>query len=87
VAVWEADATGVSSVQPTQPTRRKVATAHRPTAKSPIGLRSRSPVGIVEGFVSFIKGVGSSLEEIAWITFFLAFVGFAVGGILLIYLG
>lgn len=32
------------------------------------------------------RGIGS-LEELAWLVFFITFVGFAVGGLLLIYLG
>jgi len=56
-------------------------------ARRPIGLRSRSPVGLLEGLRSFLARAVSSLEEIAFLIFFLAFVGFAIGGFLLIYLG
>ena len=55
--------------------------------KRPIGLRSRSPTGPVEALRNIISRAVSSMEELVWLVFFLAFVGFAIGGFLLIYLG
>ena len=86
LAVWEADAREKSPGGPAR-VPAEVRSRKGSLARRPIGLPSRSPVGLIEGLRSFLKRGASSLEEIAFLIFFLAFVGFAIGGFLLIYLG
>lgn len=50
----------------------------------PLGLRTGSPVGLVEAFRRRIACALGSLEDIVFLVFFLAFVGFAVHWFLLI---
>lgn len=58
-----------------------------PRGRRPVGLRSKSPTGFIEGLRALVTRFGASAEEIAFVIFFLAFVAFAIGGFLLIYLG
>jgi hypothetical protein len=80
VAVWDVGAEGAPRAAPARVSPK------RPRRKS-IGTKSRSPSGFVEELVGIVRHAASSLEELAWLTFFIAFVAFAVGGFLLIYLG
>lgn len=79
VAVWDVGADSTPVAAPKLHIRRR--------PRRPIGTRSTSPVGFVEALRDLVRRAASSLEEIAWLTFFIAFVGFAVAGFLLIYLG
>jgi hypothetical protein len=66
------------------------ATARKPLARRfqrPVGLRSRSPIGLLEALRDLTTRIASSLEELAFLVFFLTFVAFAIGGFLRIYLG
>ena len=71
---------------PSRASAEPTARGSRP-ARRPVGLRSKSPIGILEGLKNFIGHAISSAEELAFLLFFIAFVGFAIGGFLLIYLG
>ena len=53
----------------------------------PIGLRSKRPDGLLEASRNVLQHVAGSFEEFVWLAFFVAFVAFAIGGFLLIYLG
>jgi hypothetical protein len=50
----------------------------------PIGLRPRAPVGILEALRERLVRIVSSADQIAFLIFFLAFVGFAVHWFVLI---
>ena len=56
-------------------------------ARRPVGLQSKSPVGMLEGLRKLIGRAIASAEELVFLVFFVAFVAFAIGGFLLIYLG
>jgi len=86
LAVWEPEAGGESS-SGAAGMPAAVKSGRGPPARRPIGLRSRSPVGLLERLRSILVRGVSSLEEIVFLVFFLAFVAFAIGGFLLIYLG
>lgn len=78
VAVWD-----LGDARPERASRDAPARGER----RPVGLRSRSPVSFLEAVRDLVRQGLSSAEELAWLAFFIAFVGFAVGGFLLIYLG
>jgi hypothetical protein len=59
----------------------------RRAPKRPVGLRERSPIGVLETLQSMVSRAISSAEELVFLVFFIAFVLFAIGGFLLIYLG
>jgi hypothetical protein len=60
---------------------------HARPRRRPIGLRSNRPAGPLDSIKNAVLSAFSSFEELAWAIFFIAFVGFAIGGFLLIYLG
>ena len=77
VAVWDGSFDAPTR-PPSLPDRRP-----RPRA-----IRRRTTERSLLGTVcDFLTAPFSSVEELAWALFFLVFVGFAVGGFLLIYLG
>lgn len=71
VAVWEP----TSGAQPPSP-------AQKP--KAPIGLRSRSPAGVVETLGKALKALDEHAEEVLLVVFFLAFVWFALDWLIII---
>ena len=77
-AVWDGGEAGAGSRPPGRV---------RSPKRTPIGLRSGRPAGPLDGIKTFLLSAFSSFEELAWAVFFVAFVLFAVGGFLLIYLG
>jgi len=86
LAVWESGAGTTGAVQQTR-ARTEVGTRGSNPARRPVGLRSESPVGIIDGLKRFVRYLISSAEELAFLVFFVAFVGFAIFGFMLIYLG
>ena len=50
----------------------------------PVGLRTKTPVGLLESVKDFILGAFSSVEEIAFIILFIAFLKFSFDWIMLI---
>lgn len=85
LAAWDSGAAAEPSTQGKQDMRPSHA-VHRPK-KRPIGLPLRRPLGVLGTIRTFLAHATGSMEEIVWLLFALAFVGFAVGAVLLIYLG
>ncbi len=83
-AVW--DGSGPAAVTQAVDARPETP-AGRSRSKKPIGLRSGSPSSPLKWARDWIGLAFGSAEELAWALFFLVFVGFAIGGFLLIYLG
>lgn len=77
VAVWDsgpgARASGPTMRRDTQPTARSGLPLRRP-----VGLRTRSPVGVLEGLRGLFVRAVSSVEEISFILLFLVFVVLAI---------
>jgi hypothetical protein len=79
VAVWDEGAKEVVSSRAPSPAGKRSA---RPGPR-----RAPDAPTLFARLRDFLGAPFSSLEELAWAVFFLVFVGFAVGGFLLIYLG
>jgi len=77
VAVWEGSAAAVRPASAPAPKASR-----RPPRRRPARER-----GVLRTLRDFLAAPFASLEELAWAVFFIVFVGFAVGGLLLIYLG
>lgn len=78
LAVWDVGGSEASAPPPA-PVRAR--------GRTPIGLRSQRPDSPFDLAKTLVRSAFSSPEELAWFIFFLTFVGFAIGGFLLIYLG
>jgi hypothetical protein len=79
VAVWDKGA------QEAMPSRAPSPAEKRSARRGP--RRARRAPTLFARLRDFLGAPFSSFEELAWAMFFLVFVGFAVGGFLLIYLG
>lgn len=83
VAVWESETGARISKEPVRPpARAKPRGGVRPG--KPIGLRAQKPVGMLEALWERVVGTIGSVEQIAFLIFFLAFVGFAIHWLLLL---
>jgi hypothetical protein len=83
VAVWESDTGAGVSKEPVGNAAHAKSRSGVGTRK-PIGLRTGRPVGILEALRERVVGTVGSVEEIAFLIFFLAFVGFAIHWFLLL---
>jgi len=53
-------------------------------AREPIGLRNPAPTGVPAGLRNLVTTVASSMEELVWLVFAVAFTVLAIGGFVLI---
>ena len=81
VAVWDAKS-GAAAPKPRRRTAEPAA-ARKRDAQPPVGLPDR-PGGLLEALRARFSRALASAEEIVFLVFFLAFVGFAVQWLLLI---
>jgi hypothetical protein len=82
VAVWADDAT--ADVPRKVPATGRRARGRVRRARRPIGLRDPAPTGLLAGLRNVVTTVASSMEELVWLVFAVAFTVLAVGGFVLI---
>jgi hypothetical protein len=83
VAVWESETGARVSKESIKRAARAKSRSGVRTGR-PIGLRTGRPVGILGALWERVLGTIGSVEQIAFLVFFLAFVGFAIHWFLLI---
>lgn len=83
LAVWDSGGGPRPSDEAVGPPRKGKTRGPRRSAR-PVGLRTRSPLGIVAALERAVARATSSLEQIALIILFLAFVWFGIDWLLLI---
>lgn len=79
VAVWDSAAAGSAESE-----RRRASGRSAPPDRRPVGLPSRRPGGLLRAIIDRILVHVTTVEDVAMLVLFLAFVGFAVHWLFLI---
>jgi len=81
-AVWTDGAGAGGRSTASEADRQLPGRVRRPWA--PIGLRNPVPSGVLAGLRNLVSNVASSMEELVWLVFAVAFTVLAIGGFVLI---